>query len=51
MVDAILTNTMLPAISHEFLVRMMSGRTVTNLRVSAADGDFRYDFGEALAAQ
>jgi type VI secretion system protein VasG len=51
MVDAILTNTMLPAISHEFLTRMMSGRSVTSLHVSASDGDFRYDFGETLAAQ
>jgi type VI secretion system protein VasG len=51
MVDAILTNTMLPAISHEFLTRMMSGRSVTRLHVSAGEGEFRYDFGEALAAQ
>jgi type VI secretion system protein VasG len=50
MIDAILTNTMLPAISHEFLVRMMSGRSVTSLHVGAADGEFRYQFGEAAAA-
>ncbi len=46
MIDAILTNTMLPAISHEFLDRMMTGRPVTRLQVSAADGEFRYDFGD-----
>ncbi len=51
MIDAILTNTMLPAISHEFLNRMMTGQAVTRLHVSAANGDFRYDFGDAAAAQ
>jgi type VI secretion system protein VasG len=50
MIDAILTNTMLPAISHEFLVRMMSGRPVTRLHVSATDGEFRYQFGDVAAA-
>ncbi len=50
MIDAILTNTMLPAISHEFLTRMMEGKEVTSLHVGAEGGDFRYDFGEAAAA-
>jgi type VI secretion system protein VasG len=50
MIDAILTNTMLPAISHEFLTRMMSGGEVSRLHVGAADGEFRYDFGDAASA-
>jgi type VI secretion system protein VasG len=45
MIDAILTNTMLPAISHEFLTRMMSGEPISRLHVSAANGEFDYDFG------
>jgi type VI secretion system protein VasG len=45
MIDAILTNTMLPAISHEFLTRMMSGDPVSRLHVSAANDEFLYDFG------
>lgn len=49
MIDAILTNTMLPAISHEFLTRMMSGEPVSKLHVTAADGEFRYDFGGKAA--
>jgi type VI secretion system protein VasG len=46
MIDAILTNTLLPAISHEFLTRMMSGTPVTKLHISAANGEFRYEFGD-----
>jgi len=49
MIDAILTNTVLPAISHEFLTRLLSGKTVTRLHVSVAGGDFRYEFGEGAA--
>ncbi len=44
MIDAILTNTVLPAISHEFLTRMMEGRPVARVHVSVADGEFAYAF-------
>ena len=44
MVDTILTNTVLPKISNEFLVRMMEGKPVSGVDVSVADGDFRYAF-------
>jgi type VI secretion system protein VasG len=44
MIDAILTNTMLPDVSREFLTRMIEGRPVTGARVSVADGDFAYSF-------
>ena len=44
MIDAILTNTMLPAISREMLRRMMSGDSLAQVRVSVADGEFTYLF-------
>ena len=44
MIDAILTNTMLPDISREFLTRMMEGRPVERVSVTAADGGFCYQF-------
>jgi type VI secretion system protein VasG len=44
MIDAILTNTMLPDVSREFLTRMIEGRPVTGARVGVADGDFAYSF-------
>ncbi|MDS4040347.1 MAG: type VI secretion system ATPase TssH [Candidatus Competibacter sp.] len=44
MVDAILTNTMLPAISQEFLTRMVEGKPVVRVEVQVKDGDFAYAF-------
>jgi type VI secretion system protein VasG len=44
MIDAILTNTVLPKISEEFLKRMMDGQPISRVRVSVADGDFKYGF-------
>ncbi len=44
MVDAILTNTMLPAISQEFLTRMVEGKLIARVHVSVRDGDFGYEF-------
>jgi len=44
MIDAILTNTVLPHISREFLNRMVEGRPVSRVSLSVADGDFRYAF-------
>jgi len=44
MIDAILTNTMLPDISREFLTRMMDGGTVNGVEVKVADGEFAYSF-------
>jgi type VI secretion system protein VasG len=48
MIDAILTNTMLPAISREFLARTMRGEAIVRVRVGTADGDFTYRFGEDI---
>jgi type VI secretion system protein VasG len=42
MIDAILTNTMLPAISGAFLNRMLEGKPVSSVRVGVADGEFSY---------
>ena len=44
MIDAILTNTMLPAISTEFLTRMMEGEPIEKVHVSVVDGEFVYGF-------
>ncbi|MFX1767505.1 type VI secretion system ATPase TssH [Paraburkholderia sp. A1RI-2L] len=44
MIDAILTNTLLPRVSTEFLTRMMNGGSVTKVQVGAHDGEFVYTF-------
>ena len=44
MIDAILTNTLLPNISAEFLKRMMEGRGIERVHVSVVDGEFVYEF-------
>jgi len=44
MIDAILTNTMLPDISKEFLNRMMAGDAIAGVSVDVADGAFHYEF-------
>jgi type VI secretion system protein VasG len=44
MIDAILTNTMLPDVSREFLNRMMEGKPIEGVRVGVADGNFSYAF-------
>jgi type VI secretion system protein VasG len=43
-VDAILTNTVLPKISQEFLTRMMQGEKIDRVQVSIEDGEFKYGF-------
>ncbi len=49
MVDAMITNVLLPRIGHEFLTRMMEGRQVDRIAVRAEMGDFTFDFGPAAA--
>jgi type VI secretion system protein VasG len=44
MIDAILTNTVLPAISREFLTRTMAGLPLGAVRLAVANGDFAYRF-------
>jgi len=44
MIDAILTNTVLPAISREFLTRTMAGIPLSSVRLGVANGEFDYRF-------
>ena len=44
MIDAILTNTMLPEISREFLGRLMEGKTIAAARVGTEGNAFSYAF-------
>jgi len=44
MIDAILTNTILPAIGQELLTRMMEGRAISKVHVHVDGGEFAYRF-------
>jgi type VI secretion system protein VasG len=44
MIDAILTNTVLPQISHEFLTRMSTGTPTGAVAISVKEGEFGYQF-------
>ena len=44
MIDTILTNTVLPAISQKLLTRMMEGHPVERVQVTVSDGEFDYAF-------
>jgi type VI secretion system protein VasG len=44
MIDAILTNTVLPTISEEFLTRMVEGKDVDRIHVDADKDQFSYTF-------
>jgi type VI secretion system protein VasG len=44
MIDAILTNTMLPDVSRTFLDRMMKGEAIECVQVKVQDGQFDYEF-------
>lgn len=44
MMDAILTNALLPSISQAFLTGMIEGKVLSRIHVSIVDGDFHYDF-------
>jgi type VI secretion system protein VasG len=44
MIDAILTNSLLPEVSRELLIRTIEGKPVSKVAVDAADGDFTYGF-------
>lgn len=43
MIDAILTNTILPRISEEYLRRTLAMQTLSKVRIDVRDGDFSYD--------
>jgi type VI secretion system protein VasG len=44
MIDAILTNTLLPTLSQEILRRMLEGKPLSRIVITAAQGDFRYEY-------
>jgi len=44
MIDAILTNTILPRISQEFLTRMVEAKPITRVKIGVQDQDFTYSF-------
>jgi type VI secretion system protein VasG len=47
MIDTILTNTLLPDMSREFLTRMLDGKPMASVSIKALGGDFSYQFGDA----
>jgi type VI secretion system protein VasG len=44
MVDAILTNTLLPEVSQELLTRLMEGKTAKRVHIGVKDSEFTYSF-------
>ncbi|MCR8957989.1 type VI secretion system ATPase TssH [Variovorax sp. S2] len=46
MIDAILTHTILPRLSEEVIGAMVSARKLAEVRLSAANDDFHYEFSE-----
>jgi type VI secretion system protein VasG len=44
MIDAILTNSLLPAVSEKFLSRMIEGKAIEKVHIGVADEDFSYSF-------
>ncbi|NIE75304.1 type VI secretion system ATPase TssH [Pantoea sp. Ap-967] len=47
MIDAILTNGLLPDMSREFLTRLLEGKPLASVAISRRDNDLHYDFGAA----
>ncbi|MHC6223441.1 type VI secretion system ATPase TssH [Pseudomonas sp. X10] len=47
MIDAILTNGLLPDMSREFLTRMLEGKALAGVSISRRDNDLHYDFSDA----
>ena len=47
MIDTILTNSLLPDMSREFLTRMLEGKALAGVRISAVDNELKYDFSDA----
>ncbi|MFW9269606.1 type VI secretion system ATPase TssH [Pseudomonas sp. NR3] len=47
MIDTILTNSLLPDMSREFLTRMLEGKAMAGVRISAVDNELKYDFSDA----
>jgi type VI secretion system protein VasG len=43
MIEALLSNTVLPRLSHEFLTRLVAGTPITQIEITTKDGDFAYN--------
>ena len=43
-VDMILTNTLLPKISHKILEAMLAGETLSQINIQIEKGNFSYQF-------
>jgi len=43
-IDSILTNTVLPKVSVEYLTRMSQGQELKGITLGSADGEFTYSF-------
>ncbi|MEG5264120.1 type VI secretion system ATPase TssH [Pseudomonas sp. JDS28PS106] len=46
MIDAILTNTLLPDMSREFLTRMLDGKPLAGVRISRSANELHYRFSD-----
>ena len=46
MIDTILTNSLLPDMSREFLTRMLEGKALAGVRISSRDNELHYDFSD-----
>jgi type VI secretion system protein VasG len=44
MIDAILTNTVLPVLSQEYLKRTIAGEPLKGIQLRVTNGDFDYRF-------
>ncbi|MFC1782178.1 type VI secretion system ATPase TssH [Planctomycetota bacterium] len=44
MVDAILTHSLLPSISQEYLQRLVAGKTIEKVHIDVKDSEFKYKF-------
>jgi type VI secretion system protein VasG len=46
MIDALLTNTLLPDMSREFLTRMLEGKAMASVRIGVRDHQLDYRFSD-----
>jgi type VI secretion system protein VasG len=46
MIDTLLTNTLLPDMSREFLTRMLEGKAMASVRIGEQNGEFHYEFAD-----
>jgi type VI secretion system protein VasG len=46
MIDTLLTNTLLPDMSREFLTRMLEGKAMASVRIGEQNGEFHYQFAD-----